>query len=863
MGLTDSSTPFPLRLSPQGHFGRNDKNGETLICFIMIKLQKSFLFLSLFIFCLAGFLVTDNFILASEVDHIVISEVQVSGEIANDEFIELYNLTSLEIDLKDWDIKKKTNNGTECNILNNIEGVIPAGGYFLIVPRANCGDNKDEDCYKGSVEADDEYTTNNFLAKDNTVLLYDNEGKIIDKVRWGEAADFESEVLDNPQDNQSLERKITDGKIQDTDNNKNDFEIQVSPNPQNSKVVNEMGDSADTNNNEGEDDETGEDENNNENIGEVENEEDDQENQNDSQDEQGNNENQENNTEASVGSGGGGSSGSYDYDIVITELVPNPEDSDAENEFVEIYNEGDKTADISGWTLEDTLGKTAQFVFPENTSISPKKYLVFYRPQTKITLNNSGDGAVLKNSSGKIISETGESGAAMEDWSWSRNEDSEWDWSLTPTPGTENKIDQDDEVDEEDEEDKNNLENEENKKENFDYSDEIIISEIFPNPEGRDNQDENYEWIELYNFSDKKINLYGWQIDDLADGGSKPYFIEDDLEIFSCAYLVLDYSQTKIVLNNNGDTVVLLNPDGKIISQVVYKKDGEEGWSYARDENNLLKAEWSWSEEPTPGEKNILENEEEDEENKDKEDNDEEKINEKNFGKSKNNPLNISITEAKKLPRYSWVKIQGTVSAPSGVFSDKIIYLSGSGIQVYSHQENLPDLGVGDVVEVIGRMSEIGGEKRILLSQADDLKIIGRQEEEQEPLIVSTADVGEPIEGYLVSVEGRVTDTSGNVFYLDDGSGEVKIYIKSSTGIKKPKIKKGDWMTVTGQVSRASSGYRILPRFQSDVRLGRVSGISSVLAESGNSLMAIILILIGVLIFGDWGKMRLRNKIIF
>ncbi len=819
----------------------------------MIKLQKAVLFLSLFIFCLASFLVTDNSILANEVEHIVISEIQVGGEIANDEFIELYNPTNLEIDLKDWDIKKKTDSGTECNILNNIEGVIPAGGYFLIVPRANCGESKVEICYDSEISFDDEYTTNNFLAKDNSVLLYDNNKNLIDKVGWGKATDFEGEALNNPQNNQnlllsqSLERKIIDGKIQDTDNNKNDFEIQDNPNPQNSSIINETGDSGDTNNNENEDDEISEDENSN----------------NDNQEEQ--EDNNENNADNSAEVGAGGDSYSNDnFDVIITELVPNPEDSDAENEFVEIYNQGIVTANIGGWMLEDKLGKTAQFVFPENTSISSKEYLVFYRPQTKITLNNSGDGAVLKNSSGKIISETDKSDAAMEDWSWSRDENNEWDWSLTPTPGTENKIDWGDEVDEEDKENKNNLEKEENKKETFDYSDEIIISEIFPNPEGRDNRDGNYEWIELYNSSDKKINLYGWQVDDIIDGGSKTYFIEDDLEISPNSYLVLDYSQIKIVLNNNGDTATLLNPDGKIISQVVYKKDGKEGWSYARNENNLLKTEWRWSIFPTPGKKNILEDDEESEEdeseNKDEEDEkDKNEINQENFGKDKDNPWEVPITEAKELPRYSWVKIQGTVSTPSGVFGEKIIYLSGSGIQIYSHQEKLPDLQVGDLVEIVGRTSEIGGEKRILLSQADDLKVIGRQEEEQEPLIVSTADVGEPIEGYLVSVEGRVTDTSGNVFYLDDGSGEVKIYIKSSTGIKKPKIKKGDWMTVTGQVSRTSSGYRVLPRFQSDVRLGRVSGISSVLAESGNSLVAISLILIGALIFGDWGRIKFKR----
>ena len=34
------------------------------------------------------------------------------------------------------------------------------------------------------------------------------------------------------------------------------------------------------------------------------------------------------------------------FDIIITELVPNPEDSDAENEFIEIYNRENKEINI-------------------------------------------------------------------------------------------------------------------------------------------------------------------------------------------------------------------------------------------------------------------------------------------------------------------------------------------------------------------------------------------------------------------------------------------------------------------------------------------------------------------------------------
>ncbi|MCK4524921.1 MAG: lamin tail domain-containing protein, partial [Candidatus Andersenbacteria bacterium] len=124
------------------------------------------IFLISIFFC-GSFSTFGNFIFANEVNHIVILEIQIGGETVCDEFVELYNPTNLEINLDGWDLKRKTKSGTESNILNNLEGAISAYGYFLIIPRANCGDDNNENCYQGLAPADDEYTTDSFLAKDN------------------------------------------------------------------------------------------------------------------------------------------------------------------------------------------------------------------------------------------------------------------------------------------------------------------------------------------------------------------------------------------------------------------------------------------------------------------------------------------------------------------------------------------------------------------------------------------------------------------------------------------------------------------------------------------------------------------------
>jgi hypothetical protein len=77
--------------------------------------------------------------------------------------------------------------------------------------------------------------------------------------------------------------------------------------------------------------------------------------------------------------------------IAINEFMPNPSGKDEESEWIEIYNDSDGIADISGWQLDDSEEGSTPFVFPPNTLIAPKSYLVFSRQITGIALNNDKD----------------------------------------------------------------------------------------------------------------------------------------------------------------------------------------------------------------------------------------------------------------------------------------------------------------------------------------------------------------------------------------------------------------------------------------------------------------------------------------
>lgn len=87
-----------------------------------------------------------------------------------------------------------------------------------------------------------------------------------------------------------------------------------------------------------------------------------------------------------------------------------------------------------------------------------------------------------------------------------------------------------------------------------------------------------------------------------------------------------------------------------------------------------------------------------------------------------------------------------------------------------------------------------------------------------DPIEIPTGD----FENYLdklVKIRGKVISTSGNTFYLDDGSGIIKVYIQEKTGIDKPEMHRNDIFEIIGIVDLYGQTWRILPRVLSDIVL--------------------------------------------
>lgn len=97
--------------------------------------------------------------------------------------------------------------------------------------------------------------------------------------------------------------------------------------------------------------------------------------------------------------------GDLSDDIKITEIYPNPEGSDSEDEWIEITNGGSESVNLSNWTIDDGEGGSDPYTFPEDTSIESGETFVIYRKDSGVALNNSADSARLIDFTGEIVDE--------------------------------------------------------------------------------------------------------------------------------------------------------------------------------------------------------------------------------------------------------------------------------------------------------------------------------------------------------------------------------------------------------------------------------------------------------------------------
>lgn len=333
----------------------------------------------------------------------------------------------------------------------------------------------------------------------------------------------------------------------------------------------------------------------------------------------------------------------------INEVFPNPAAKGEDNEYIEIYNFGDKNIDLTGFILKDAT-RSGGYVFPAETDLRPGEFLLIYKSVSKISLNNteeqiyllddnenqidfleyfktkeessfgfdeventfrwsknltpgaknifdpapSGKSKIPKKSYKNFPTEFSASGSTDYDYSWdfgdgSRSTKQKISHTYKKTGKYKGFLIIDNGVEE--------------KKIDFEIKIEkypkrsLDIIAVLPNPEGTD---EDNEYIIIKNNDKKEIDLSDWSI---ATGSKKDKLTNHPFT----KSITLKKGEEKIIYNkhsnfslpNQKGYIELRQPDGKTSDKVSYAKEKTIG------ENELYKLtgekNWNWINQPLLG----------------------------------------------------------------------------------------------------------------------------------------------------------------------------------------------------------------------------------------------------------------------
>lgn len=125
----------------------------------------------------------------------------------------------------------------------------------------------------------------------------------------------------------------------------------------------------------------------------------------------------------------------------LSEILPNPAkpQTDALDEFIELYNSNTVPFDLSGFQLVVGLSKTKLYTFPEGTLVPASSFKAYFSGDTNISLSNSAGQVQLLDPTGASISRSEPYESAKEGQAWVLAQ-GKWQWSITATPGAANVI---------------------------------------------------------------------------------------------------------------------------------------------------------------------------------------------------------------------------------------------------------------------------------------------------------------------------------------------------------------------------------------------------------------------------------------
>ena len=320
-----------------------------------------------------------------------------------------------------------------------------------------------------------------------------------------------------------------------------------------------------------------------------------------------------------------------------------------------------------------------------------------------------------------------------------------------------------------------------------------------------------FRYIELYNTSDTLLDISYFMLDDAEADGADPQLLPAGTRLGGHEFYVLPIANSGLRVPASGGLLRLLLPDGSEQEQLTWAQSSEdESLSRAPDGSGSWQAGWQ----PSPGLPN--------------------RAHSTIAGEAQlahAMPLALGIARARIQPDGTLLAVQGFVSAPPGIFGERVIFVQdadGAGLAVYLQRGSFPALAPGQLVTMFGSLRTRSGERQLLLAGAGSLQA-GAAGSEPLALRMRSGAPLAALQGALVQVAGTITRVDGNSAYVDDGSGPARIYFYSELPFVPPALHKGDRWLATGVVreyttaASVAAGVRVSVRFATDLTPQAVS----------------------------------------